>query len=275
MTMEKADSQGMGVYSPTEGVSMFESDWRPAFLSLVQNTSAIGTAGKLRRTDTDEEFSFLKLVPMAVQAQRTYWGEGEFVRGRTPECKSADAITADMMFGDGTPTKFAGQACADCQFRSDNPFERGDKCQAGYLVAFYSLETNEAYLMRLNGSATRIARVVGNANTVRRKTINLFAQEVTTNNGRFWGLRAGGGEELNAEEIAYVEGIFQDSPLSKREGFSDEGTARAVPPAPETPKPSPVKEVNEVLFDGSTSTPEPKQAPLEQTDSEDDDKLPW
>ena len=302
MTLDKVTNSGQGVYSPIEGVSMFESDWRPAFLSLVQNTSAVGTAGRIRRTDTDEEYEVLKVVPLAVQAQRTYWGAGEFVRGRTPECKSNNAITADLSFGDGSPTLFAGRSCASCEFRSDNPFERGDMCQAGYMVAFYSLDTSEAFLMRLNGSATRIARVVGNANTVRQKTISLYAQEVTTANGRFWGLRAGGGEQLTADQKSQVEAIFRDSPLSSQGGFSDEGTSKVIPTTPSAPSsmtyrpevdgPEVAKrgsevDVNESLFTPTPASerftpreqtvspePEPSQAPLVVED-DDDEKLPW
>ena len=157
--------RGGGPISVGQGAVFHDGDLRPAMVKLIQPTSANGTPGSLYRTDTEEEFPELVVVPLKIQAVRTKWpGVGGFSRDRFPECVSYDGITSITRFSDGRTPRFVGQPCNTCEFYTTAPWSvpTGEEfCQPGYSVLVMDAESFEVYGMRLHGTANRVARMLG------------------------------------------------------------------------------------------------------------------
>lgn len=197
-----------------DGIDMHPGDILPAFIKVVQGTSEHGTPGKIRRADTEEEYDELNLIPIRIQKNRTYWGPGDFDRNRTPACFSNDGDFGAMVNNDGLPTTYPGQACSSCpQYTEPSQWDR-DKCQSGYMILFFNVDTFEVMGMRLTGTSAKLSRKFKAASVYRKTIMKLSTERKTNAHGSWYALvaepgRIAGKDEL---EIMTAEAAMHSSP---------------------------------------------------------------
>ena len=187
------NGRGTAIVSTGEGVAFHPGDLRPPLLKLVQPTSADGTPGKFRRLDTDEEFDELTVTAIRVQPSRIKWPADGFSRDRVPECLSRDGVHAVTSFSDGSAPRFPGAPCQDCKFFTVAPWraaEGEEICLPGYDVTLMDTETHEVYGLRLQGTAAKVARVLGAKTHFRKAQIRLWGEKVVGDRGTWYQLRA-------------------------------------------------------------------------------------
>lgn len=197
-----------GVLQMAQGAVFHDYDLRPPFLKLVQGTSSLGTPGALYRTDTEEEFDELLVVPLRVQAIRTNWPAEGFSRDRLPECVSYDGVRSITEFADGREPRFVGQFCASCEFYTTAPWKvptGQEYCQSGYEVLLMDIDTFDVYGMRLQGTATRVVRMLGAASYLRKSVLRLWGDKVTNDRGSWYQLKAAVVRNTPEEELSVAE----------------------------------------------------------------------
>src|SRR3990167_4815933 len=92
MTLAKRQEQD------NDGLELHPQDMRPPVLVLGQDQSIGITSGKIQRTDTQEEFDCLDVVPIFVRRSRVLWPAGDFSRDATPICWSDDGLVGSHRF---------------------------------------------------------------------------------------------------------------------------------------------------------------------------------
>ena len=198
-----------GPVSLAPGAVFHDGDLRPAMVKLIQPTSATGTPGSLYRTDTEEEFPELVVVPLKIQAVRTKWpGDGGFSRDRFPECVSYDGIRSITRFSDGRTPRFVDQPCNTCEFYTTAPWSvsAGEEfCQPGYSVLVMDAESFEVYGMRLHGTSSKVARMLGSPPHLRKTVLRLWGDKVSSDRGTWFQLKATPVRKLTEDELAFAE----------------------------------------------------------------------
>ena len=203
-------SKREGVATVADGVVLHQHDRRPPVFKLVQPTSSLGTPGKFRRADTEEEYDDLLAVPLRVQATRTKWGSG-FSRDRLPECASDDGIESVTEFRDGRTPLFVARKCSSCGFFTTVPWmmKQGEEiCQPGYSVLLMDLETSEVYGMRLLGTAAKLSRIFGAKSHLRRAVLKLWGEKASTEKGSWYQLKASVSRQLTSDELELTEEMY-------------------------------------------------------------------
>lgn len=213
---ELATTQGGAITArkgPPDGIDMHPGDILPAFINVVQGTSEHGTPGKIKRSDTEEEYDELNLIPIRIQKNRTFWGEGEFARNRAPACFSNDGNTGALVNNDGLDTAHPGQACVSCPEYTEAPWRDRDKCQPGYMVLFFNVDTFEVMGMRLTGTSAKLSRKFRAASVYQRTIMKLTTERKTNDHGTWYALvatpnRLAGKDELEVmmAEVAMHSG---------------------------------------------------------------------
>lgn len=257
MTLETRKDQfpiREGVVTATEGAVLHAHDMIPPILRLAQDQSVTGKSGFFIRSDTEEEFESLEVTPIQIQATRTFWGAGEFLRDRQPLCTSLNAVMADDTLVDGTPTKFAGTACEECEVRATNPFEQTAKegwCMPGYSVMLMDVNSFEIYGLRLNGTSNKLGRIFGNKSIIRKAVLNLHSEKVVTNTSNFFQMKAKTLRQLDESEIEVAEGFYQEygSPVIVLEAPSVPDQSRDEASQKDDSETESVKVMSEAAFD--------------------------
>lgn len=183
-----------------DGIDMHQGDIQPAFIKIVQGTSAEGTAGKIMRSDTSEEYDELNLIPIRIQKNRTFWGPGEFSRDRAPACFSQDGETGALLNNDGDPTLYPGQPCVTCPEYTESPWRDRDNCQPGYMVLFFNVDTYEVMGMRLTGTSAKMARKFSAATVFRKTVMKISTERKSNDHGTWYALVADAGRVVGDDE---------------------------------------------------------------------------
>src|SRR3990167_6145537 len=145
---------GQGVYSPVEGVTLHDHDFRVPFVSVSQPTSQDkGEPGTFYRKDTEQSFTTLNVILLAVHAEAIYYGPGSFSRDRLPLCVSHDGVHGALTLPDGRPTAYPGRPCRSCVKHTAAPWrDTGPEwCSAGSLLMFLDVDTLDTFLLRASG----------------------------------------------------------------------------------------------------------------------------
>ena len=208
------------VVEATEGAVFHDFDMRPPLLKLGQNTSSDIEPGMFWRADTEEQVAELYLVPLRIQAVRTKWATGQFSRDRRPECASDNGLTAVLSFDEGEREPlFPGQSCVSCPFYIKAPWLAGDQeyCEPGYKILLFDPETFEVLGMRLTGTNTQIARVLGAKKHLRGAVMKMWAEKVTSDKGSWYKIKVSANRLLDDGEKEIAEGQFQSYGLDIEE----------------------------------------------------------
>jgi len=131
------------------------------------------------------------VMPVMVRPTRTLWGAGQFSRDRRAQCFSPDGKNAVASFAD-RPAQYPSAACEDCEKFSMQPWT--DKvqdgwCSPGYVVAFISFD-GEPFIMRLNGTHSKLAKVFAGRSIFRRQFMRVSTRSVANVRGNFYALMA-------------------------------------------------------------------------------------
>jgi hypothetical protein len=205
---DRRNGRSTTIVTTGEGVAFHPGDLRPPLLKLVQPTSADGTAGKFRRLDTDEELDDLRVTAIRVQPSRIKWPADGFSRDRVPECLSRDGIHAVTSFSDGSMPLFPGATCQECKFFTVAPWratEGAEMCLPGYDITLMDTETYEVFGLRLQGTAAKVARVLGAKTHFRKAQVRLWGEKVVVDRGTWYQLRARAEGLLSDEAKAQAE----------------------------------------------------------------------
>ncbi len=209
-----ANRDETNTYEVTEGAVLHGHDnLRPPVLVLAQSQSLKGEAGQFIRMDTEEIFPTVEVVPIRVQPTQTYWGEGDFSRDRNPLCFSTNGRTSVQMVAGGVEAAYPGAECRQCERFTNQPWNQKSKdgwCAPGYYVLVFSMETYETFVVRLNGAATKMAKVFAAPDVFRNKAVNLYAEEKLSDSGKYYELKARVGRKLDDGELETVAGQFRD-----------------------------------------------------------------
>jgi hypothetical protein len=177
-------------------------------MKLAQATSGQGTPGHFVASDGSEERPELVMVPVRVQAIRTLWSEGVFQRGRGPECASLDGVRPVEFLPNGDRALYAGSLCAECPMYVSQPWrvEQGARfCAPGYDILGLSLETLEVISLRLTGTSSKIAKVLGRPGVFARQQVRLFAKKQVAQQGTLLQIFAEPLGPVDEEQIHAVE----------------------------------------------------------------------
>jgi hypothetical protein len=182
------------------------------YLKLAQGTSSEGTPGMFISSSTSEEHDEVRMVPIKIQPVRTLWPK-EFSRDRNPDCASDDGVFAVTSFFDGSSPAFPGAPCSRCEFFVPKPWmaEPGQRlCQAGYIVYGLSLDTFEVVSLRLQGTSTKIARLLARPGVFGRQVVRLYSQKKTSDRGSWYQMMAEACGPVTTEEGEEVQEILAE-----------------------------------------------------------------
>ncbi len=193
--IERRDKNGQAIIPVVEqasGAVLHGFDMRAPSISIIQNSSPAeqGPKGRFWRPDTGETFESITVMPVMIRPTRILWPEGPFERGRKALCFSGDGQRAAEIVGE-LPALYPGAACTECPKFTMQPWkEKGNAgwCSPGYTVAFMTPE-GEGILMRLTGTATKVARIFAGRNVFRKAFITLTTDPMTSNVGSWYALR--------------------------------------------------------------------------------------
>ncbi len=219
-----------------EGATLHGHDILPPILQLAQAQSEKGTAGNFIRVDTDEEFKSLNVVPIMIQSTRTKWPAGGFTRDAKPECWSNDGLVgAPGVDGD---KGFPGRACQGCEWFTATPWTAdrdAGTCMPGYSVLVMDADNLDLYILRLAGTAAKLARRFASGGTLRRVVLTLYSEPVSKLKGSWYQLKATTLRMLDEADISLAREQFEAyaGVELKAEGAlgpeETDGTADAVP----------------------------------------------
>ena len=71
--MTEQNNQSMAIANTQDGVVIHSFDNKPPMLKLAQSNSSFGEPGQFFRTDTEESFDEIEIVPLRVQALVLIW----------------------------------------------------------------------------------------------------------------------------------------------------------------------------------------------------------
>jgi len=228
----------LAIRQPEPGVDLHDFDLRPPILTIVQSQSGKGEqAGNLRRTDTDEEYSSLNIIPLRVQKSRTKWPSGEFSRDSKPECWSVDGTWA------APGALFEGNQCVGCEFFLASPFdvsneERKNYCTPDYLAIFMDADSYDVYMMRLAGTAASLARKLAARGVIRRQILKLFTREQTNNRGKYYVPIVSTVGHVPEDDYTMIQSMAQDyvdQDLHPEESPAEAPTSPVEPSDPSVP----------------------------------------
>ena len=208
-----AEKEQSGVRLVGDNVVLHDDGTPITRMKLAQATSAEGAPGSFYSTDTLEEYEDLHLVPIRVQAIRTFWPAEGFSRDRQPECASLDGVNAVDSFSDGSKPLFPGQPCVTCKFYTQKPWmvEQGERaCNPGYDVYGLSLDTYEVVALRLQGTSAKIARLLARPGVFGRQLVRLFAQKKTADQGTWFQMFGQPVGQITEEQIQEVQEIMAE-----------------------------------------------------------------
>jgi len=185
---------------------------RPPLLVLGQDQSIGITSGRLQRTDTQEEFDYLDVVPIFVRRSRMLWPAGEFSRDATPICWSDDGRVGSSRRLNNVAAKWHGSPCAECQEYTERPWEQGEKtkCQPGYNVVLVDAENYGVYVMRLRGTAARLAQFFVAKGIARRAVVRLYSERTEKATGTWYQLKAKTQKILEEADQDLIQDMLQD-----------------------------------------------------------------
>src|SRR3990167_27006 len=214
MTLAKRAEQRLGPRSErdTDGLELHPQDMRPPVLVLVQDQSIGVTPGKIQRTDTQEEFDSLDVVPIFVRPSRILWPAGGFSRDAVPLCWSDDGHMGSSRLLDGSQARWSGAPCSECQEYTARPWEREekDKCQPGYNVVLVDAESYGGYVIRLRGTAAKLAQFFVAKGIARRAVVRLYSERVEKTTGKWYQLKAKTLRLLDEADQSLIQDILQD-----------------------------------------------------------------
>jgi len=203
--------RGDGVVAVGEGASLHSQDLQPPILVLGQAQSQGITAGMFQRTDTQEEFESIEVVPLAVRPSRLKWPAGKFSRDMRLECWSDDGIAGSTRSIKNTPAKYPGQPCVGCQFYTAKPWDVDAEegwCMPGYNVLLVDAESFETYLMRLKGAAAKVARLMVARGVFQKAVIRLTSEHVSQPTGIWEQLKAKTVRKLDEADQSLVHAQY-------------------------------------------------------------------
>ncbi|MDP2661272.1 MAG: hypothetical protein Q8R28_11150 [Dehalococcoidia bacterium] len=214
----RPQSAAIAQFDPEVEGELHDYDMRPPVVVLGQAGSLEATAGAFHRLDTDEEHETLTVVPVIVKKTRTRM-PAEFSRDSRPLCWSEDGIAP----APGGDQHGVVGLCTDCQFYTAAPWDaKPGGCKGDYAAVLLELATGQPFLMRLRGTASRIARVIGSKGVYRIAAVTLYTDEVSTEKGRWWQLKAKVDRKLTLEEIARMrealEGGLRSASVEMQDG---------------------------------------------------------
>src|SRR3990167_7146196 len=186
MTLAKRAEQRLGPRSErdTDGLELHPQDMRPPVLVLGQDQSIGVTPGKIQRTDTQEEFDSLDVVPIFVRPSRILWPAGGFSRDAVPLCWSDDGHMGSSRLL--------------------------DECQPGYNVVLVDAESYGGYVIRLRGTAAKLAQFFVAKGIARRAVVRLYSERVEKTTGKWYQLKAMTLRLLDEADQSLIQDILQD-----------------------------------------------------------------
>lgn len=176
------------VVQRTEGMEVSRDALLPPIVKLVQVTTKDADRygpGKFVRTDTEEVFDVLEVVPLVSKVTQTKWPE-DFSREAQPVCWSSNGITADP------GAERAGQLCHQCPFFSPKP-QKGkgrEMCETGHNLILQDADTYTPFGMRLRGTGNRIMGLLSSASIAQKVVVRLYSEKVTGDSGTWYQLKA-------------------------------------------------------------------------------------
>lgn len=213
-----------------DGASLHSQDIQPSILVLGQAQSEGVTSGRFQRTDTQEEFETVQVVPLVVRPSRLKWPAGKFTRDMQPECWSDDGLV-----GSSRPIKdrlalFPGGECNACSYFTAEPWNV-DKdqgwCLPGYNVLLMDASTYEVYLMRLRGSAAKVARMMVAKGIFQKAVVELSSALTQAATGTWYQLKARTLRRLGEDDLSLIGGMYRDYTASAVEGIDKEASTLA------------------------------------------------
>lgn len=189
---DKGERAIVPVVEQTQGAVLHGFDMRAPSISIIQNSSPAeqGPKGRFWRADTGETFESVTIMPVMIRPTRILWPEGQFSRGRKALCFSGDGQRAAEVVGD-LPAAYPGAECTSCPKFTMQPWkDKGNAgwCSPGYTVAFMTPE-GEGILMRLSGTASKLARVFAGKSVFRKSFLTLTTEPQTSQVGSWYALR--------------------------------------------------------------------------------------
>ena len=97
-----------------------------------------------------------------------------------------------------------------CEFYTNKPWltKEQEMCDPGYLILLMDVESYEVMGMRLTGTNTQIARVLGAKSHLRKAVMKLTSEKVTTDSGSWYKIKASAQRKLDEGEIEIAEGQY-------------------------------------------------------------------
>lgn len=213
MNLVKRDTEGRSIVNVGEGAALHPQDLQPPVLRLGQAQSEGIQAGFIQRSDTQEEFKYLDIVPLIVSPSRLKWAPGPFSRDRLPECWSDDGVTGSIRPLGELRAAYAGELCRNCVNYTERPWEEKSQdgwCSPGYNVLLVDAESFDTYLVRLNGTSAKIARLLAQKGIFQRAIVRLFLEHMSTATGSWYQLKAKTQGYADEATLNIVRGLYGD-----------------------------------------------------------------
>lgn len=224
MLQRQGETPG-GVVQIDEGADAHDFDISPPILVLTQPTSQRGSGpGLFLRKDTEEESATLEIVSLRVKATRTKWPEGGYRSDNKPECQSWDGVTGNK------GSRYEGQSCLACPHYIRLPWEApegADVCKPDYIVLLMDAETYDLYVMRLAGTAARLARALRAKGNLRTTHLHLYSVKQQNERGTWYEPRVKVVDRLSEADRAMA--VLQYEPFKAAELKVDEDMPTDVP----------------------------------------------
>jgi hypothetical protein len=194
--LAKTENQAVGapqeaqnrVVQRTEGMEVSRDALLPPIVKLVQATTKDADKygpGKFLRTDTEEVFDVLEVVPLVSKVTQTKWPE-DFSREAQPVCWSSNGITADQ------GAEREGQLCHACPFFSPKP-QKGkgrEMCETGHNLILQDADTYTPFGMRLRSTGNRVMGLLSSPSIAQKAVVRLYSEKVTGDSGTWYQLKA-------------------------------------------------------------------------------------
>ena len=228
-----------GVVKVGEGAELHPQDMLPPVIVIGQKQSRRVTEGKFQRTDTQEEFDTLEVVPIIVRPSRTKWEAGPFHRDSRPQCWSDDGNTGSARPLSDVPALYPGRPCSSCEFYTAEPWKaKADEgwCMPGYNVLLVDAESFDIYILRLRGTSAKVARMLAAKGIFQRAVVTLSTEFVSLDTGSWYQLRSKTLRTLDEADASLVKSIAADYMGAQiGEAPTEEAMEQMEPPAPPIP----------------------------------------
>ena len=235
-----------GVVSVGAGAELHSGDLQPPVIVLGQAQSQGVTAGMFKRLDTAEEFEALDVVPLIVRPSRVKWAMGGFSRDALPECWSDDGRVGSARLVAGKPAAYVGRACMDCPHYTAEPWAvdgNAGWCMSGYNVLLVDAQSYDVYILRLRGTATKLARYFAAKGIFQKTAVRLYAEHVEAARGSWYQMKAKAVRVLDEADRSLVQSLLPDySQVVVSEGDAQEVKEEEAPHS-EAPSTKPIAEV--------------------------------